>query len=174
MLRFRHTTLALALSWFAATSARAQQVYPPPPGPPADTAKNTLFVEGLGNGLIYSVNYERFVAPRFAIRIGAEYLGGTFGSSSETISLGLFPLMGTYLVGEGTHHAELGAGLTVATTDADLDDLGDIDAAVVPTATLGYRYQKPEPGFIFRIGFTPVMIGDRILPWGGISLGYAF
>lgn len=173
MFPLRTTTLALALTLLAVASAQAQGVYPPPPGPPADTTKNTLFVEALGNGLIYSVNYERFVAPRIAIRIGGEYLGGSF-DSSESVSLGLFPVMGTVLLGEGTHHIELGAGLTFATANVDLDELGELDAAALPTATIGYRYQKPEPGFIFRIGFTPVVLDERVLPWGGISLGYAF
>src|SRR4051812_37775327 len=45
----------------------------PPPGPAKEReAKNAVYVEGLGAGLFYSVNYER-VFGDFAPRIGFSY-----------------------------------------------------------------------------------------------------
>ena len=29
-------------------------------------------------------------------------------------------------------------------------------------------------GFLFRVGFTPLLFDMDIFPWGGISLGYTF
>jgi hypothetical protein len=40
------------------------------------------------------------------------------------------------------------------------------------TATIGYRSQPKEGGFLFRIGFTPLFdFSDFILPWIGLSVG---
>ncbi|MDX1671436.1 MAG: hypothetical protein R3211_03785 [Balneolaceae bacterium] len=88
------------------------------------------------------------------------------------------PVMVNHLSGTGNHHLELGGGITIITfsendPDEDLLDLSS-GSAVAATATVGYRYQKPEGGFLFKIGFTPLTNFDVFLPWGGISLGYAF
>jgi hypothetical protein len=47
---------------------------------------------------------------------------------------------------------------------------------------IGYRFQNPDGGWLFRIGFTPfisyfndyVGADHLIYPFGGISLGYSF
>lgn len=52
---------------------------------------------------------------------------------------------------------------------------------------LGYRYQKPDGRFLWRIGFTPLLQRERpglyydptapfriFTPWGGVSVGYAW
>jgi len=40
----------------------------------------------------------------------------------------------------------------------------------------GYRHQKPNGRFIFRIGFTPLyeLDGKELHPSGGLSFGYSF
>jgi len=42
------------------------------------------------------------------------------------------------------------------------------------TATIGYRYQQNDGGFLFRIGFTPLFGSGGFQPWGGLSLGFSF
>jgi len=44
------------------------------------------------------------------------------------------------------------------------------------TGRVGYRYQKPNGRFIFRIGFTPLyeLDGNELHPSGGLSFGYGF
>jgi hypothetical protein len=173
MIRVRSITLALALAALTAGTAVAQQTTPATPAAPApDRAKNTFFVELLGNGLLYSLNYERFFTPRLGIRIGGMYVEGN--DEGESVALGMFPVMGTYLFTEGNHHFETGLGAGFGTAAVDLDVGEDWGSAVFGTATLGYRYQKPEGGVLFRAGFTPIFGEGGFLPWFGLSVGYAF
>lgn len=171
MFRFRPSAaLALVFALSAAGSAAAQDTAPGP-----RVASNTFFVELGGNALVYSLNYERFFTPKIGIRVGGMYLQADDDAGTE-VGVGLFPVMATYLLGEGNSHFEAGAGIGIATagvSDADLDeDFGD--SAVYGTATFGYRYQKPEGGVMFRVGFTPVVASGNVFPWVGASVGYAF
>lgn len=168
MFTFRRTALALTLSLFAAGTVSAQE-----PAPAPDLAKNTFFVELLGNAAIYSLNYERFFTPQLGIRVGAMYIQAE--DEGDEISVGLFPIMATYLFGEGNSHFETGLGIGIGTAGIETTNLGeDWDSEVYGTATLGYRYQKPTGGVIFRAGFTPAFAGGNLIPWVGASVGYAF
>jgi hypothetical protein len=172
MFRFRPAAaLALAFALSAAGSAAAQDTAAGP-----RVASNTFFVELGGNAVAYSLNYERFFTPKIGIRVGGMYLQADDDAGTR-VGVGLFPVMATYLLGAGNSHFETGAGIGFATagvSDSDLggDDFGD--SAVYGTATFGYRYQKPEGGVIFRAGFTPIYASGTLLPWAGVSVGYAF
>ncbi|HEU4558620.1 MAG TPA: hypothetical protein VFS20_12255 [Longimicrobium sp.] len=173
MFSFRRTTLALALSLFAAGTASAQEAAPATTaaGP---VARNTFFVELLGNAAIYSLNYERFFTPQLGIRVGGSFLRGETEDGTEA-SVGFFPVMATYLLGEGNSHFETGLGIGIVTASADIEEVDDFSGSdVYGTATLGYRYQKPTGGVLFRVGFTPVYADGNLIPWIGASVGYAF
>jgi hypothetical protein len=167
-LRFA-AVLAASLALSAAGSAAAQDAAGP------RVANNTFFVELGGNAVAYSVNYERFFTPKLAVRVGGMYLQADDDAGTR-VGIGLFPIMGTYLLGEGNSHFETGAGLGIATAGVSSTDIGDDwgDSGVYATATLGYRYQKPEGGVIFRAGFTPIFADGNLVPWVGVSVGYAF
>ncbi len=66
----------------------------------------------------------------------------------------------TMLTGKGNNHFEINGGAFIG-KDLELDNI-----FVFPLIDFGYRYQKPEGGFIFRtkVGFLGI----------GIGLGYAF
>ncbi|MEB2786427.1 hypothetical protein [Algoriphagus persicinus] len=67
--------------------------------------------------------------------------------------------------------------------DSETFELSDkvVFSAGIPVR-IGYRYQKPEGGFFFRVGYTPFFIvpvraGKRwsIDPyWAGVSFGKSF
>lgn len=149
---------------------------------PKRSAANVLYIEGLGNGGLYSLNYERLFADVVSLRVGFSYAAGTStlsggGSTSSSSWTWLtVPVMVNYLgIGNDRHHLELGAGIlflhvTGSTSTTSFAEGG----AVGGTATLGYRLQPREGGFVFRAGFTPIFGRGGILPWGGISLGGAF
>jgi hypothetical protein len=170
MFSIRRTALALALGLAAAGSAAAQDTAAGP-----RVASNTFFVELGGNAAVYSLNYERFFTPKIGIRIGGMYLRADDDIGGE-VGVGLIPVMATYLLGQGNSHFETGAGIGFATAGVSDTDLGEDwgDSAVYGTATFGYRYQKPEGGVIFRAGFTPLFADGTLVPWAGISVGYAF
>jgi hypothetical protein len=92
------------------------------------------------------------------------------------------------LLGRGKHHLELGVGITphLATSldfNSETLELEDkvVFGSLIPLR-IGYRYQKPEGGFFFRVGYSPffnVPIGGRedwvFTPvFAGISFGKSF
>ena len=171
MFKLRPVALVLALGLAAAGTASAQET----PGP--RRASNSFFVELGGNGLVYSLNGEHFFTPKLGVRVGAGLLAVHVEDSSgdSDANVLLVPVMGTYLLGEGNSHFEVGAGVGLATAGIDDVDLGNEHAsALYGTATFGYRYQKPTGGVVFRAGFTPIVAAGNIIPWVGVGVGYAF
>jgi hypothetical protein len=179
-------------------SAEAPAPAPPSAAEPEDerSANNALYLEGLGPGLFYSINYDRSFGD-FAGRVGFGYLSlsatstddtGSGGVQQTTASAGLFtvPITVSYLgIGSKKNMLELGLGATilhvgagVSTIDAKSDSSSSNAAAtlVLPVAIVGYRYQPPRGGFVFRGGLSPIFAGSSIpiLPWPYVALGGAF
>jgi len=139
----------------------------------AQSAKNITYVELAGNSLLYSLNYERVITPKITGRVGLMQAG--VGGVSFMIA----PIMGNYLVGSGNHRLELGVGPQIFNVSIDTkgEDFGGFDESgtvVGGTATIGYRYQPTDGGFLFRIGVSPTFSSAGFLPWAGLSFGYAF
>lgn len=140
----------------------------------AAQSRNVVYVEIGGNAIIPSVNYERQLTERLFGRVGLGVVTGEENDGDDDITF-VVPVMVNYLTHPaGNHHFEAGAGLSLITGDSqDLFDEEDESISnVVVTATLGYRYQKPSRGFVFRAGFTPVFDDSDVLPWLGVSFGY--
>ena len=133
-------------------------------------AVSTLYFEALGNGIIYSLNYDHLL-----IHSGKE------GLSLRT-GLSLYPVKGTtdfpryvvpiefnYLVGN-EKMLELGIG-------ANFLNYGN---NIWPSFRIGYRKQRIEGGYFFRIGFLLArvqydddsMTESHILPTLGVGFGY--
>ncbi|MDR3611850.1 MAG: hypothetical protein P4L27_14870 [Ignavibacteriaceae bacterium] len=131
---------------------------------------NSIYVEALGSGLFYSVNYDRLFSHNIGGRIGIGLL------SDGLNSLYFIPVTLNYLIGKGNSKLELGAGVTIVAADIDLFGTGHRTSGslVLGTAIIGYRYQPADGGFLFRIGFTPLFSEFGSLPWGGLSLGGTF
>jgi hypothetical protein len=161
------------------------------------SATNSVFLEGGGPGLAYSLNYERIFENDFGLRAGFSYLSvsGTASSGSSTangsVSMWTVPVLANYLgINWGNHSLELGGGATVV----GLSGAGSIGAfaaagsgtLVLGTAILGYRRQPPSGGFQFRIGLEALVgkglaLSDSgrnpdkvgVLPWLYMSLGFS-
>jgi hypothetical protein len=142
----------------------------------AQTKPNSIYFEALGNGGLYSVNYDRLFTDNFGIRAGIMYLSKVDIIFAAAEDLLIFPATLNFFVGE-KHKLELGAGLVFASVSNTSSFGFKSDSGgsnIVGTATIGYRYQKPDGGFLFRIGFTPLFGSGGFEPWGGISLGFSF
>jgi len=151
-------------------------------------AKNAIYIEGLGNGVIYSLNYERNVGNNLSIRVGVGYFGASgeatykdTGKKEEIVAnIGTFPIMANYFIGKGRHKIEIGGGMVLFTISAHGDEVSSngikFKAGLLPalTGTLGWRYQPREGGLVFKIAFTPIFNLGSFLPYGGISVGYSF
>lgn len=156
------------------------------------TSRNSIYVELLGNGLLYSCNYDHLFTESFGMRVGVGYF------PYHEVSLGTLPLLGYYLIGSGSHKIELGLGVCVV-LQPEYQGFSWMSApddqvegnSVLGTATLGYRYQPADGGFVFRAGVTPFFGNFRrdkstsyyvseyenvfkAQLWGGISFGYGF
>jgi len=167
---------------------------PPPPQEPwwrdARKGKNSIFIEGMGAGLWYSLNYERVIAFGLAARIGFAYWSlkaGVPGASAK-VSVLAIPLAVNYIgLSRGSHGLEVGAGATLYYTTAETSS-GGIGASgsgmtALGNLNIGYRFQPRRMGFQFRVGFQllyarglsfsssdPDAIGA--IPWGYISVGF--
>jgi hypothetical protein len=142
-------------------------------------ASNSLYLELLGNGALYSLNYDRMLSNSVSGRIGLMSVPvdeATSGLNEDDVKVSLttVPIMINYLKG-GNHKLEIGGGVVLIFVSADIKEVGTIVASgVAGTATLGYRYQPRAGGFNFRLGFTPIFGQGGFSPWGGLSLGYSF
>lgn len=149
-------------------------------------ALNSVFLEVLGNGGLYSVNYDRKLSDHAALRIGVGawaaddlFLGGEARKELVTV-----PVAASWLFGTGRGRLEVGAGVLLGrqTQDVPFEDGSTSSAFASLTGTIGYRYQPAAPGFIFRAGFTPFLGlgGDEAYPESGfmpsigLSGGYTF
>ncbi|MCB9613147.1 MAG: hypothetical protein H6722_11895 [Sandaracinus sp.] len=156
-------------------------------------ARNTVFGEGFGAGILYSLNYERLVHEDVALRVGFGFVGFDAydpDGGSARASLTLVPLSVSYLgIGSTNHIFEIGGGATLAIAAARIDD-GIVSRSsgfgAFGTAFAGYRYHPSEPaGFHFRAGLMALIARGLNLsdddpnrfgavPWPYVGAGASF
>lgn len=128
--------------------------------------KNTFSVDG---GLLYlgliasissSINYERYFDDNFFIRTGFGHymiLGQDTGYGGPQI-----PLTINFITGKRNSHfeADLG-GRIIFDIKGDGLDYSSKPYVIYPILNLGYRYQKPTGGFIFKalVGLDGLTLG---------------
>jgi hypothetical protein len=160
-------------------------------------APNSIYAEGLGAGLAYSLNYERMVADEVAVRAGFSYLsfGATATSGGQTVGASAtfmtFPITASYVgVRSGKHALELGGGTTLMSASGSASGIGASSSGsgfgALGNALVGYRIHPVEgAGFNFRVGAMALMgkgvglsVTDPsafgVLPWFYLSLGASF
>jgi hypothetical protein len=182
----------------AAPAAAAPSAEAPAPAPPVEaeeerTANNALYLEGLGPGLLYSVNYDRTFGD-FAGRVGFGYISVSVTATSSTgaeqssasASIFTIPLTLSYLgIGTKKNMLELGLGATILHAGAGATTINTSSSStangsatlVLPDAIVGYRFQPPHGGFLFRAGLSPIIFASGslpVLPWPYVALGGTF
>jgi len=83
---------------------------------------NAIYLEILGNGGVFSLNYQRMVSPTLGLRLGA---GGWESSgfwSDATTSFLTFPLTLSFLTGGGRSGWEFGGGLLLGRAKEESPD----------------------------------------------------
>jgi hypothetical protein len=142
---------------------------------------SAIYVEALGQGILYSVNYDYRLTTHIGLRAGftSWSIPILFFAVGELKFTG-FPIMVNYLSGEGTSHLELGIGLIpsiISFQGREIffgNEINGEGSIVLGTATLGYRSQPLDGGFVFRIGLMPLFTLKKATLTGGLSLGFAF
>lgn len=128
----------------------------------------SIYLETLGSGLFYSINTDfRFTkTTKFGSRLGVALY------PENTVIL---PIQVNYLLGEGKHKLEIGAGITI--------NFGD-ETEVAENLVVMYRFQGGN-GILFRAGWAPTFIHTSesnayrdirkiFWVWPGMSIGYSF
>jgi hypothetical protein len=139
------------------------------------THPNSIYLELMGNGGLYSLNYDRLFTENIGARIGFMYFETEDFLFGTDIELFLIPITLNYLVGSENHKFELGIGPVIVFGSAGFFGYESVSGSGVGgTATIGYRYQPIDGGFLFRIGFTPYFGFGEFHPTGGLSVGYTF
>jgi len=131
------------------------------------TAWNTVHLELLGMGGLWSVTYERSLTNDISVRAGFGNQNLPIGPFYPIITINGF-------LGQGEHRSEVGVGYTPGSTDGR-----SWTSEHKGIMRVGYRYQPLRGGINFALAFTPWIyfrqdFSPSIFPWGGISLGWGF
>lgn len=151
--------------------------------------RNNVHLELGGYGLVYSLNYERFLINQESFKLSGQ-IGGAYYPAQFGLRDTWFPLMLNQVYNKGNHHFETGIGAVVnreAVRDAKNEAMDWIWSDLL-AFRLGYRYQTPQGPWVFRAGFTPFLETDLInsnfqmlqrqqltfIPYFALSIGYGF
>ncbi len=164
----------------------------------AQTKNNSIYLELLGNAVVYSVNYDRIITispkVKLAPRVGFEFIPRKLDNYSPYGEWS-FPLELNMLYGKNSdsnNHFEGGLGLSlyslVETFKQDNNGNAlnpELKMGKVTTLRIGFRHQKPRGGVTYRVGimarlsqdkFSESRVGDDLFYrlWPGFSVGYSF
>lgn len=149
--------------------------------------RKSIFVEGLGNGILVSGNFDIRLKPDqndglgFRAGIGGGTLNGN-DTNGNPANLGIvtMPLSVNYIVGKKRSGFESGIGVTpiYATAEVYSDDEGFVNGSGVGVSgflNMGYRFQPINQGIMFRANWAPAFNSAGFsASWFGVSLGYSF
>jgi hypothetical protein len=148
--------------------------------------RNSIYVELLGHGIFYSVNYEYRMSDKISLRAGVSIWSiksmDLLIFQINGIKFRSFPVMVNYLIGKRSSRFELGAGIMPAYISSEggsvfylMKSTDSNHTTIFPViANVGYRYQPEDGGFIFRAGITPAFRAGASAVQFGLSIGYGF
>ncbi|WP_412465976.1 hypothetical protein [Pedobacter sp. KLB.chiD] len=143
--------------------------------------KNSIYAELLGNGGVYSINYDRIFQLSKQVKI-VPRLG--FSTLDDVL---IFPLEVNLLLSKSNtskNFFETGIGLTILKPlngfSGQLLTINgydyNFDGRAVNTPVMiraGFRHQKPTGGLMYRTGAL-LITGNETILTVGIGLGYTF
>lgn len=139
-------------------------------------AKNTAYIEFLGKGFYYSLNYER-VLVQFNDQLGIQASWG-FGLYPGTTNIEkstdfTMPIELNVRYSFVKHHAVIGYGTTLwkyKLPEIPISNSNIDQQPIQPTLknvkewfahmVFEYRYQKPEGGLMLKVGYTPLFFAQ--------------
>lgn len=135
--------------------------------------KNAIYFEFAGNGLIFSVNYERLLFQKrlmhLRARVGAGRFPGSHRGYLEWDGFFTLPVEINALIGKRNNFFEAGIGNTFSSSK---------DGIEFSSLRLGYRFEQEDGGFLVRL--APMLIyihqqnKNQLSPFFGISVGGTF
>lgn len=167
------------------------------PGDTLNHARTTVFVSALGNGGLYSVNWDRRwpvgTKKWMSVSGGFTYFRYPGSDSPTNVSQISLPVQWNWFKGQ-VHHREHGAGLTFGrgwfTGSTYFGERLVSNGIYLFAKPFGYRYQLDLGGFFFRayaLAWVRIIELNRryveeygfwetppVFPWVGFDLGYTF
>jgi hypothetical protein len=137
-------------------------------------SKNAFYVELLGNGLLFSANYDMNFSDEgpWGARFGLGYIGSVDADGDGGIVT--VPVLVRTLLGKDGKYFEVGGGITYIGGTADFGN-DDFDSSILGTLSFQYRSQPVGGGFMWKIGITPFIAEGAFIPyWPGVSIGYSW
>jgi len=144
--------------------------------------KNSIQIDLLGHGCFYSINYERLLINGEKIKTLGQVGVAYYPESTGVIPLWI-PISINELISFNSNHIEIGLG-QILINDRMPDGVNDYK--LFGSFKIGYRYQKPDSRYVFKLAFSPIIDywdkfdsnvhGAQIefIPWGGLTFGYNF
>jgi hypothetical protein len=136
--------------------------------------KNAIYGELAGSGFLLSMHYERSLWQNETVKVNVRIGVGS------AILVNAVPLVGlNACIGKNPSRLELGFN-AIQTYAFGL--FGGDGFFILGNPVIGYRYEGKK-GLLFRAALTPFFAPDdpdnwvsqgRIIPWAGLSFGYAF
>ncbi len=145
-----------------------------------DFSRAHVSFELLGSGVLYSLWGSYRVVEKLAFNLGLSYWGADISTTTGTTSSNflLVPVSASLLLGGGNHNFEVLAGgviVTGTTVGTGTTNANKISGAgFMPNFGIGYRYWPLDGGFHFRFLIEMFIASSSVLPWMGLSFGYAF
>ena len=143
---------------FVSSLLFAQESYSP--------KRNNIYVELLGNSVLYSLNYDRLLSESISVRVGFMAL-----PSKDPDMVWAFPVLLNYKFFLNRDYFEVGVGKTFFLPSLNFDKHEQENSII--TGTIGYCTQF-QSGIFLRLCFTPIIYINDIYPFGGLSVGYNF
>ena len=139
-----------------------------PMGVETEFKKHSIYLELLGNGLSYSINYERLLKPGLSLRMGAGYFPELDDFFTNTRHISLPILLNSLIDINRTTQFEAGLGTTFLFLNPNEN--------FYITSSFGIKSVDPKTGKFFKVSLTPFTnnITKRIYFSGGLSLGKTF
>lgn len=138
--------------------------------PPQPT--QSAYIELMGNGMAYSLNYDVIFKNNLGIRIGGSAFGSLHdqsqGSNDEWTKYFTMLFMGNYYIGHGRSRLQLGAGYVIG-------DMGSEPGLNPPAITMTIAYRMlpvKDTRYTLKIGFTPFISHRTFYPSIGIAFGW--
>ncbi|MFB6320223.1 hypothetical protein [Saccharicrinis sp. FJH54] len=143
---------------------------------------NSVYMELGGNGMTYTFNVDHWIRSESGVaivpRVGYGYTPSNLFNGED--SFFAFPLELSFLVPVKNYnnYLEVAFGTTFIRAFGESITNDKTKSSIIRA---GYRYQKPEGGFLFRAGLLAVYNfyngssgRTKLQPWVGLSFGYAF
>jgi hypothetical protein len=122
-----------------------------------------------GKCILYSLSYQRMLAPAFGLEVGASYIGG--GAEGETAGILFLSGGGRFYLINKNASPYLSGGIVWV---SGLTSAGPFegDSGVYFYISPGFELRMTG-GFVFRAGVN-FLVKSGFFVWPGISLGVAF